>query len=163
MKHALALPLLVLALIAPAAADAPKRAKRTVASIGAVQELAPFSPEQLAERRAEFGDDEEAIAADAELNAWKQCVTGALVRWAPLGEGPSTLIDGAYGLCSENERRYREFLVKQTQDGRSIIDPQMARQMTANLKDIWRPRLVAAALDQKLAAKLPSSPTALPR
>lgn len=161
MKHVLCLLALVLA--APAAADAPKRAKRTVASIGAVQELAPFSPEQLAERRAEFGDDDEAIAADAELNAWKLCVTGALVRWAPLGEGPGTLIDGAYGLCSENERRYRDFLVKLTHEGRSIIDPQMARQLTVNLKDIWRPRLVAAALDQKLAARAPAQGPALPR
>ena len=139
MRVVLALSLFALTVASPAVADAQKRVKRTIATIGAVQDLPAFTPEQLEQRRVEFGD------------AWKLCVTESLVRWAPLGEGPGTLIDGAYGRCGDIERRYRELLTRITQDGRALIDPSMARQMTNALRESWRPRLVAAALDQKLA------------
>ena len=135
-----------------------KHSRRTIAAISAVQEQAPFSPEQMDERRKDFGDDEEAVAADSELNGWKLCVLDSIARWAPLKEGPSTVADGAFGRCADTERRYRDHLIKLSQDGHAQIDPQMARGLLKSLEDAWRSRVVAAVLDQKLAALAAAPP-----
>lgn len=130
----------------------------TVALFSGLQELPPFSPEEMAARHKDAGDDAEGIAADTALNDWKLCVLDSLNHWAELGEGPGTLIDGAFGRCADVERAYRLHLQQVTQNGRTVVDVQMARTMTRTLEEIWRPRLIAAALDQALAARRARQP-----
>ena len=133
----------------------------TVALFSGLQEQPPFSPEEMAARHKDAEDDPEGIAADTALNDWKLCVLDSLNHWAELGEGPGTLVDGAFGRCADVERSYRLHLQQVTQNGRAIVDVQMARAMTRSLEEIWRPRLIAAALDQALAAKR-ARPTPVP-
>lgn len=146
-----------LALLASAAtAETPAQGKaavvtqRTLAAVSAVQELPPFAADEMERRRAEIGD-EDALAADASLNAWKLCVLDAVVRWQPLKAGPGTVADGAFGRCGDIERYYRDSLARMTQDGRAIVDLQMAKAMARSLEETWRPKIVAAVLDQQLA------------
>ena len=149
----IAAPLLLAAVLAGTArADPPKRQAATVAYFISLQEVAAFSPEEMTERHASGGLDGEALVADAALNDWKLCVQESLTRWAELRPGPGTLIDGAYGRCADRERAYRDSLLKVTQDGRQTIDLALAKSMMRNLEETWRPRLVAAVLDQDLAA-----------
>ena len=124
--------------------------QNTVAFFSNLQEAAPSSPEEMAERRANAGEDTETIAADAALNDWKLCVLASVARWAALKEGPGTIVDGAFGRCGDIERQYRTHLLRLTQDGRVVVDLNMGRAMTRALEDAWRPRLIAAALDQAL-------------
>lgn len=140
---------------APAAEPAKRVAavRRTVAYFGVIQEQGPFTAEQMAQRGADAADDREGAAADVALNDWKLCVLDALAHWAELREGAGTLVDGAFGRCADIERDYRGHLQRITQDGRVIMDLQMARTMIRGLEETWRPRLIAAALDQMLAAQ----------
>jgi hypothetical protein len=100
------------------------------------------------------------VAAELALNGWKLCVLESLTHWAPLGEGAGTLVEGAYGRCADLARDYRTHLQRITQDGRVVMDLRMARGMTASLEDAWRPRLIAAALDQMLAVRSAARPRA---
>ncbi|NIJ07706.1 hypothetical protein FHS31_001302 [Sphingomonas vulcanisoli] len=144
------LPLLLLA--AGATTSAPTR-QLTVSYFNLAQEQGPLSPEDLAARQADAATGGEAVAAELALNEWKLCVLDSLVRWAPLKEGPGTLVDGAYGRCGDLERVYRSHLMKISQDGRVIVDLNLAKLMTKSLEDAWRLRLIATALDQALAAQ----------
>lgn len=147
-------PLLVLAAPTPwAAAPAQKAmtAQSAVTFFVEAQDVPPFTPNEMTERAKTLGDEPEAIAADASLNQWKQCVQDSLIHWAPLNQGPGTLIDGAFGRCADLERDYRAHLVRMTPGGRAVVDVQLARNMTRTLEESWRPRLTAAVLDQMLA------------
>ena len=140
-------------LLAAGAASAVPAKQSSVAYFNLAQEQGPLSPEDLGARQAEAETGGETVAADLALNAWKLCVLESLVRWAPLKEGPGTLVDGAYGRCGDLERDYRSHLMKITQDGRVVVDFQLAKLMTKSLEDAWRLRLIATALDQTLAAQ----------
>lgn len=159
------LPVLALLLLPFASAHA---AEKGLTPQGAVtffieaQDVPPFTPEQMSDRLRVLGDEPEAAAADAALNAWKQCVQDALVHWAPLNLGPGAVIDGAFGRCADIQRDYRINLVKMTPGGRQVIDTQLARNMTRTLEDSWRPRLTAAVLDQMLARTSAAPPAAAP-
>ncbi len=167
MLRRLALLLLLLPLAMPAAAQAVPT-QGLLGLINSAQELPAFTPEQLAGRRPMLGDDPEAVAADQALNDWKLCVQDALVRWSSLHPGVGTLVDGAYGRCADLERQYRDHLMRITQGSRLLVDAQLARSLTRLLEDTWRPRLVAAALDDLLlhpqpALPAPAPPVPLPR
>ncbi|WP_116089943.1 hypothetical protein [Sphingomonas crusticola] len=155
--------LLGIAACAEAAAPDAKTA-RTVALFSELQEAPPFSAEDMAARQKDAVGNVEGAAADLALNNWKLCVTDALSRWAPLHQGPGTLIDGAFGRCADIERDYRAHLMRITQDGRVVVDVAMARSMTRMLEEAWRPRLTAMALDQDLARQQPlvEAPTPKP-
>lgn len=133
----------------------------------AAQELPVFTPEQLAARHKVLGGDADAAAADQALNDWKICVQDALVRWSALKPGVGTLVDGAYGRCFDLERQYRDHLMHIGSGSRTVVDAQLARSLTRLLEDMWRPRLIAAALDDELVHQGPQPggvPTiALPR
>lgn len=133
--------------------------QNTIAFFSNLQEAGPSSPEEIAERQGEAGGDGEGIAADAALNEWKTCVLASISRWAALKQGPGTIVDGAFGRCADIERQYRAHLLRLTQDGRVVMDLNMGRAMTRTLEEAWRPRLIAAALDQEL----PPPKTELPR
>lgn len=128
------------------------------------QELPIFTPEQLAGRHQILGNDPEAIAADQALNDWKGCVEDSLIRWSSLKPGVGTLVDGAYGRCADLERQYRDHLMRITQGSRTVVDAQLARSLTRLLEDMWRPRLIASALDDELAhqSAQPSTLTGAP-
>lgn len=145
--------------LATAASAAPPQ--RTVALFSELQDAPPFSAEEMAARQKEVDAKDEGAAADLALNSWKNCVIESLTRWAPLHQGPGTLIDGAYGHCADIERGYRGHLMRITQDGRQVVDVSMARSMTKMLEDAWRPRLTAMALDMELA-RLPQPPVTPP-
>ena len=145
---------MLLSLLLGLATATPAPAKQPgVAYFNLAQEEGPLSPEDLAARREAAETGGEPVAADLALHDWKRCVVGALGRWAPLKEGAGTLVDGAYGRCGDLERGYRGHLMKITQDGRAIVDLNLAKLMTKSLEDAWRLRLIAAALDQALAAQ----------
>ena len=139
-----------LALLLAADTPPPTSAHMTVAYFNEQQETAPATPEELAARLKGRPDNDEGAAAETALNDWKLCVLDALVRWDALGQGPGTLIDGAYGRCGDLERQYRTHLTKIVLNGRTMIDLNFARAMVKSLEDSWRPRLVAAALDHML-------------
>jgi len=132
--------------------------QRTVALFSELQDARPFTTEEMAARQKEIEGKDEGAAADLALNNWKNCVIESLTRWAPLRQGPGTLIDGAYGRCADIERDYRGHLMRITQDGRQVVDVSMARSMTKILEDAWRTRLTAMALDMDLA-RLPQPVT----
>lgn len=125
--------------------------QRTVALFSELQDAPPFSVEEMAARQKDADAKDEGQAADLALNNWKNCVIESLSRWAPLHQGPGTLIDGAYGRCADAERDYRGHLMRITQDGRQVVDVSMARSMSKMLEDAWRLRLTAMALDMDLA------------
>jgi len=153
---------LLLAAAIPVQAAAPDpKAARTVALFSELQNAPPFSAEEMAARQQEAAGNKDGAAADLALNNWKNCVIDALARWAPLRQGPGTLIDGAFGRCADIERDYRAYLMRMTQDGRIVVDLAMARSMTRMLEDAWRPRLTAMALDQDLARQQPPAAEAL--
>jgi hypothetical protein len=150
------LPVLLLAGVTSAhAADGPSNPPMNVAYFSELQEAQPITPEALAERLKGRPDNDEAAAAETSLNDWKLCVLDSLARWSTLSEGPGTLIDGAYGRCSDLQRQYRTHLTKVTQNGRSTIDLNFARAMIRTLEDVWRPRLVAVVLDRMVEQKDP--------
>lgn len=157
---ALAMATLVAAVGARADPPAPKRVAASIAYFGALQEAGAFSPDEMAQRKASGGLDADALAADEALNVWKTCVTEAIGRWGELHPGPGTLVDGAFGRCADAERAYRDALLHVTQDGRLVVDMQLARSMMRTLEEAWRPRLIAAALDQELALRHPNVPLA---
>jgi hypothetical protein len=146
---------------AGAAEAAPTEARQppTVALFSELQDAPPFSAEDMAERQKGVSANDEASAADLALNNWKNCVIESLARWAPLRQGPGTLIDGAYGRCADIEREYRGHLMRITQSGRQVVDVSMARSMTRMLEEAWRNRLTAMALDHDLAALQQPPPT----
>ena len=152
IKHSfIALALTAFAMPTLAADKAPPR-EGAVGAFTALQELPPLTPEEMAARRKP--DDDAAIAgAETALNEWKTCVQGALTRWAAIQPGPGLVVDGAIGLCSEIERNYRIQLMRIVENGRLVIDMQMARTLLRNLEEAWRPRLLAAALDLELARR----------
>ena len=155
-------PILLLAMIglsAETGAPKPLTGQTAIIFFAEAQDVPAFTPDELAARARTLGDEPEAIAADAALNQWKQCVQEALVHWAPLPQGPGTLIDGAFGRCADTERDYRAHLIRMTPGGRQVIDVQLARGMTRTLEEGWRPRLTATVLDQQLA-KQPTTLTA---
>ena len=156
LRTAPSLLLVALCLSAETAAPKPLTAQTAIIFFAEAQDVPAFSPEELAARARTLGDEPEAVAADAALNQWKQCVQEALVHWSPLPEGPGTLIDGAFGRCADIEREYRAQLIRMTPGGRQVIDVQLARGMTRTLEEGWRPRLTAMVLDQ-LLAKQPST------
>jgi hypothetical protein len=135
--------------LATAAGAAPPQ--RTVALFSELQDAPPFSAEEMAARQKDADAKDEGQAADLALNNWKNCVIESLTRWAPLHQGPGTLIDGAYGRCADAERDYRAHLMRITQDGRQVVDVSMARSMSKMLEDAWRLRLTAMVLDMDLA------------
>lgn len=116
-----------------------------------LQELPPFTPEQMTARHEGASGDAEALAADTALNDWKLCALGSIDHWAELKAGRGEIVDGAMGRCADLEREYRNHLTRITQDGRFVLDLQFARSMMKSLEDTWRPRLLAAALDRDLA------------
>ena len=152
--------LMLAGIAAPSFAEPLSKRNQLTAFFSRMQEGAPITPDQLAAHKAEGIDDPESIAADLALNDWKTCVIDALPRWADLGQGPGTIVDGAFGRCADVQALYRTHLQRMTQDGRQVMDLQMARTMTRSLEEAWRPRLIAAALDQMLAARRP--PAAAP-
>ena len=141
--------------VATAAGAAPS-SQRTVALFSELQDAPPFSADDMAARQKDGDAKDEGQAADLALNNWKNCVIESLTRWAPLHQGPGTLIDGAYGRCADIERDYRAHLMRITQDGRQVVDVSMARSMTKMLEEAWRTRLTAMALDMEMA-RLPAS------
>ena len=148
---------LVLLLATAAGAAQPQR---TVALFSELQDAPPFSPEEMPARQKDTDARDEGAAADLALNNWKNCAIESLTRWAPLHQGPGTLIDGAYGRCADIERAYRGHLMRITQDGRQVVDVSMARSMTKMLEDAWRPRLTAMVLDMDLARQQAATPPA---
>jgi hypothetical protein len=148
---------LAAALIAAPASAAPRQ--NVVAAFSALQDAPPLTPDQLVERAKA---DEDLATAERLLNEWKRCVVGALDRWAPLHHGPALLIDGAFGRCADVERAYRDALTLVTQDGRRPIDTALARNLTQMLRDSWRARLTAMALDRELVALTPTPPAPIP-
>jgi hypothetical protein len=149
-----------LSLLATSAALAADKEPTTVSFFGELQERGPSTPEELAERDKTLSA--EVSAADAALNDWKLCVTDALARWADLGQGPGTLVDGAFGRCGDQVRLYRDKLIKVTQNGRQLLDLQFARAMVKGLEESWRLRLVAMALDQEMVRRAKALPTIQP-
>ena len=141
----------VWALLGLATAAGAAQPQRTVALFSELQDAPPFTAEEMAARQKEIDAKDEGAAADLSLNNWKNCVIESLTRWAPLRQGPGTLIDGAYGRCADIERDYRGHLMRIMQDGRQVVDVSMARSMTKMLEDAWRTRLTAMALDMDLA------------
>lgn len=141
----------VWALLGLATAAGAAQPQRTVALFSELQDAPPFTAEEMAARQKEIDAKDEGAAADLALNNWKNCVIESLTRWAPLRQGPGTLIDGAYGRCADIERDYRGHLMRIMQDGRQVVDVSMARSMTKMLEDAWRTRLTAMALDMDLA------------
>jgi hypothetical protein len=135
-----------------AAAPAAQKAS-LVAAFSALQEAPIATPEELAEQTR--GDGEDVVSAARSLNEWKVCVVDGIGRWAPLHHGPALLIDGAIGRCADLERHYRDALIGLSQDGRRPVDAAMARNLTGMLRDAWRSRLTAMALDRELAALPP--------
>jgi len=154
--------LALIALAAPGLADPVAKRSQLSAFFSRMQESGPLTDAQIEAHRAEGIDEPESIAADTALNDWKKCVLDALPRWAELGEGPGTIVDGAFGRCADAQILYRTHLQRMTQDGRQVMDLQMARAMTRALEDAWRPRLIAAALDQMLAIRHPAPPAPAP-
>jgi hypothetical protein len=152
--------LVLIGIAAPSLAEPGAKRSQLTAFFSRMQEGAPITADQLAAHRAEGIDDPESIAADLALNDWKKCVVDAVPRWAELDQGPGTIVDGAFGRCADLQALYRTYLQRMTQDGRQVMDLQMARNMTRSLEEAWRPRLIAAALDQMLAARRP--PVAVP-
>ena len=157
----------VWALLGLATAAGAAQPQRTVALFSELQDAPPFTAEEMAARQKEIDAKDEGAAADLALNNWKNCVIESLTRWAPLRQGPGTLIDGAYGRCADIERDYRGHLMRIMQDGRQVVDVSMARSMTKMLEDAWRTRLTAMALDMDLArlpqpAIPPTQPTPAP-
>jgi len=152
--------LALIGLAGPASADSKRN--QLSAFFSRVQESGPLTQAELDAHRADGIDEAESIAADVALNDWKKCVLDALPRWADLGQGPGTIVDGAFGRCADLALLYRIHLQRLTQDGRQVMDLQMARTMTRGLEDAWRPRLIAAALDQMLASRHPMPPTPAP-
>ena len=146
------------ALLGLATAAGAAQPQRTVALFSELQDAPPFSPEEMAARQKEVDAKEEGAAADLALNNWKNCVIESLSRWAPLHQGPGTLIDGAYGRCADIERDYRGHLMRITQDGRQVVDVSMARSMTKMLEDAWRPRLTAMVLDMDMVRLQAAAP-----
>jgi hypothetical protein len=145
--------LAILALIAgPALAADPPTPQMTVAYFSELQERGPSTPEELAERAK--STSAEAAAADSALNDWKLCTVDAIGHWADLGQGPGTLVDGAFGRCGDLARLYRDKLLIVKQGSRLLIDLQFARALIRSLEEAWRPRLIAMALDQELARKV---------
>jgi hypothetical protein len=140
-------------LLAGTAQAAPRQ--NVVAAFSSLQEAPAIAAEQTASR-SEL--DADLAAAETALNEWKLCVVGSLDRWAPLHHGPGLLVDGAFGRCADLERSYRTALIAITQDGRRPIDTALARNLTQMLRDSWRLRLTAMALDRELAA-MPPPPT----
>ena len=145
----------------PARTDAPlTKADARAVALGKVsaayflgmQELPAFTPEEMEIRRAGAIGDDEALAADKALNAWKLCALDSIAHWAELKAGRGEIVDGAMGRCSDIERDYRNHLLKITQDGRLLFDLSFARQMAKSLEETWRPRILAAALDHDLEA-----------
>ncbi len=155
MRHALAC-LLLASSMAAGAATPDSRQPRTIALFSELQEAPAFSAEEMAIRQKDVAANDEGAAADLALNTWKTCVLEALDRWAPLKQGPGTLIDGAYGRCADIEHSYRSHLMKLSQDGRQLVDTSMARSMTRLLEEAWRLRLTAVVLDRDLARVTPS-------
>ena len=156
--------MLLIGVAAAAGAAAPDpKPTRTVALFSELQEAPPFSAEDMAARQKDMPANDEGAAADLALNDWKTCVITALGRWAPLKQGPSTLIDGAFGRCTDIERAYRGHLMRITQDGRQVVDVSMARGMTRVLEEAWRQRLTAIALDLELARLQPPPATDAPK
>jgi hypothetical protein len=158
---------LLLAAVASTAGAAPDgKPPRTVALFMELQDAPPFSSDEMASRQKDAQPSDEGAAADLALNNWKTCVIESLARWAPLKQGPGTLIDGAFGRCADIERDYRGHLMRITQDGRQVVDMSMARSMTRMLEEGWRPRLTALALDRDLAqlqaANAAQTPTVQP-
>ena len=139
------------ALLGFATAAGAAQPQRTVALFSELQDAPPFSADEMAARQKEVDPKDEGAAADLALNNWKNCVIESLTRWAPLKQGPGTLIDGAYGRCADAERDYRGHLMRITQDGRQVVDVSMARSMSKMLEDAWRLRLTAIALDMDMA------------
>jgi len=143
----------------PPATRAEAKTQAAVERIGKVsaayflglQELPPFTPEQMAARHDGATGDAEALAADTALNDWKLCALGSIEHWAELKPGRGEIVDGAIGRCADLEREYRNHLTRMTQDGRFVLDLQFARSMAKSLEDTWKPRLLAAALDHDLA------------
>lgn len=140
-------------------AEKPLTAQAAVTFFIEAQDVPPFTPEQMAERGRLLGDEPEAAAADAALNQWKLCVQESLVRWAPLNQGPGTLIDGAFGRCADIQRDYRLNLTRMTPGGRQVIDTNLSRTLARSLEEAWRPRLVAATLEQALARQVAAAGT----
>jgi len=149
------------ALLGLATAAGAAQPQRTVALFSELQDAPPFSADEMAARQKEVDPKDEGAAADLALNNWKNCVIESLTRWAPLKQGPGTLIDGAYGRCADAERDYRGHLMRITQDGRQVVDVSMARSMSKMLEDAWRLRLTAIALDMDMA-RLPQPAAAQP-
>lgn len=148
--------------LATAAGAAPPQ-QRTVALFSELQDAPPFSADDMAARQKDGDAKDEGQAADLALNSWKNCVIDSLTRWAPLHQGPGTLIDGAYGRCADVERDYRGHLMRITQDGRQVVDVSMARSMTKILEEAWRTRLTAMALDMDMARlQAPTQPAPTP-
>ena len=110
------------ALLGFATAAGAAQPQRTVALFSELQDAPPFSSDEMAARQKEVDPKDEGAAADLALNNWKNCVIESLTRWAPLKQGPGTLIDGAYGRCADAERDYRGHLMRITQDGRQVVD-----------------------------------------
>ena len=156
--------LLLLGVTSAATAVPDGKPPRTVAIFMELQDAPPFSAEDMTARQKDAQPSDEGAAADLALNNWKTCVIDSLARWAPVKQGPGTLIDGAYGRCADLERDYRGHLMRITQDGRQVVDMSMARSMTRMLEDGWRPRLTALALDRDLAQlqAAASAPVAAP-
>jgi len=162
MFSAFSLPgLAALVLIAsPALAADPPTPQMTVAYFSELQERGPSTPEELEERAK--ATSPEAAAADSALNDWKLCTVDAIAHWAELGQGPVTLVDGAFGRCGDLARTYRDKLLAVKQGNRLLIDLQFARALIRSLEEAWRPRLVAMALDQELARKVTKAAAAQP-
>lgn len=152
--------LLLLALGSATAAGAAPDGKppRTVAIFMELQDAPPFSADEMAARQKGAQPADDGAAADLALNNWKTCVIDSLAHWAPLKQGPGTLIDGAFGRCADIERDYRGHLMRITQDGRQLVDMSMGRSMTRMLEEGWRPRLTAMALDRNLAQVQAATP-----
>jgi hypothetical protein len=147
--------------LATAVSAAPPQ--RTVALFSELQDAPPFSAEEMAARQKDADAKDEGQAADLALNNWKTCVIDSLTRWAPLRQGPGTLIDGAYGRCADIERDYRSHLMRIIEGGRQVVDVSMARSMTHMLEEAWRTRLTAMALDMDMARlPAPAPPPAQP-
>ena len=114
------------ALLGFATAAGAAQPQRTVALFSELQDAPPFSADEMAARQKEVDPKDEGAAADLALNNWKNCVIESLTRWAPLHQGPGTLIDGAYGRCADIERDYRGHQIAANQ-GRRVEDSGASR------------------------------------
>jgi len=155
-------PLALIGLAAPSSADPAGKRSQISAFFSRMQDGGPLTQAELDAHRSEGIDEPESIAADVALNDWKKCVIDSLPRWAELGQGPGTIVDGAFGRCADAQTLYRTHLQRMTQDGRQVMDLQMARSMTRSLEETWRPRLIAAVLDPMLASRHAAPPAAAP-